>query len=156
MLKNKSLGFLIFAAAFFAFMVSGCDIFPAGVYVPPTIDLDIMVFSAEETEKRLSGVQASLRNDEKSDSALRETLSDKGGKVVFSVSENESFKGSYVLSTEEYDNLLAENSAFYIEINDKTSSHYNSEYETIVLKFNEKGAFERNLTVYLSRNGSAD
>lgn len=90
------------------------------------------------------GVQASLRNDEKSVSALRETLSDKGGKVVFSVSENESFEGSYVLSTEEYDDLLAENSAFYIVINDKTSSRYNSEYETVVLKFDEKGAFERN------------
>ena len=80
------------------------------------------------------GVQASLRNDEKSVSALRETLSDKDGKVVFSVSENESFEGSYVLSTEEYDDLLAENSAFYIVINDKTSIHYNSEYETVVLK----------------------
>lgn len=156
MLKNRSLGFLIFAAAFFAFMVSGCDLFPAGVYVPPGFDLRTIVFSAEEKEKGLSGVQASLRNDEKSVSALRETLSDKGGKVVFSVSENESFEGSYVLSTEEYDDLLAEKSAFFIVINDKTSIHYNSEYETVVLKFDEKGAFERNLTVYLSRKCSAD
>ena len=156
MLKNRSLGFLIFAAAFFACMVSGCDIFPAGVYVPLGFDLRTMVFSAEEKEKGLSGVQASLRNDEKSVSALRETLSDKDGKVVFSVSENESFEGSYVLSTEEFDSLLSENSAFYIVVNDKASSHYNKEYETVVLKYDEKGAYERNLTVYLSRKCSAD
>lgn len=156
MLNDRKVFKNIFSAASVGclFLLSACfDL----VTPPDSSALFTILYKSENfsQEECLSGINGTLRNrTREAQGIIRQTVSDTCGGITFRfVDEKTPFDDWIPVSGEEFEAICNENTDYYIVINDPEGKNFNSEYETLFLYFDGKGAKDRHWKVHLKSTG---